>query len=130
MPATKPSNPTKQTKQQAIGNHAESLACDFLQTRGLRLVARNFRCKGGELDLVMLDQDTVVFVEVRARKGSRYGSALESVTYAKQRRLIHAANYFILRNDPQHKRSYRFDVVAIQGEPGNNPDIQWIKSAF
>lgn len=75
-------------------------------------------------------QNTIVFVEVRSRKSTRYGSAAETVTAQKQRKLIKTAQFFIQRHDPQLHHSYRFDVVAIQGEPGNNPVIQWIDSAF
>lgn len=96
----------------------------------MRLLTRNYRCKCGEIDLIMQIDQTIVFVEVRNRKTVRYGSALESVTPTKQRKLTKTANFFIQRFDPRLLHSYRFDVIAIQGEPGNNPGIQWIASAF
>lgn len=78
----------------------------------------------------MQHNTTIVFIEVRARKDVRYGSALESVDRRKQRKLVNAAHFYIQRHDPQVRHSYRFDVVAIQGEPDNNPEIQWICAAF
>lgn len=118
------------TSQQVIGEHSEALAYRFLEAQGMRLLHRNFRCKCGEIDLIMQDGTTIVFVEVRTRKNARFGTAAESVNRAKQRKLINTAQFFIQRQDPQLRYSYRFDVIAIQGEPGNNPDIQWINSAF
>lgn len=118
------------TSQQVTGEHSENLACHHLEAQGMRLLRRNFRCKCGEIDLIMQHGDMIVFVEVRTRKHSRFGSAAESVNRPKQRKLINAAHYFIQHHDPQLRYGYRFDVIAIQGEPGNNPDIQWISSAF
>ncbi len=118
------------TKQQDIGDQSEQMACQYLEAQGLRLLKRNFRCKCGEIDLIMQAGDTIVFVEVRNRKSTRYGSALETITASKQRKLTKAAQFFIQRFDPRLHYSYRFDVIAIQGEPGNNPAIQWIDSAF
>lgn len=118
------------TLQQDLGSQAEALACRYLEAQGMRLMMRNFRCKCGEIDLVMQQENTIIFVEVRNRKNACYGSAAESVTLRKQRKLTNAAQFFIQRYDPALKYSYRFDVIAIQGEPGNNPHIQWINSAF
>jgi putative endonuclease len=106
------------------GNNAENEACQFLLSNGLQLVCRNFRCRQGELDLVMLDQQTLVIVEVRFRKSDKFGSAAETVTRAKQSRIIAAThNYLSI-----HKTDspIRFDVVAISG----NGQIDWIKNAF
>lgn len=118
------------TARQSSGSLAEMMACRYLEGNGLRLVMRNFRCKVGEIDLVMRHNETIVFVEVRSRKTVRYGSAAESVDFRKQRKLTNAAQFFMQRYDPHLQHTYRFDVVAIQGEPGNNPDIQWISPAF
>lgn len=110
--------------------HAEALACRHLEQQGLKLITRNFRCKMGEIDLIMQHEKAVVFVEVRFRKNAHYGSALESIDFRKQRKLINTAQFFMQKYDPRLQRTYRFDVVAIQGEPGNNPDIQWVSPAF
>jgi putative endonuclease len=106
------------------GKNAEDQAHDFLIGKGLKPVCRNFRCKQGELDLIMNDQKTLVIIEVRYRKSDVYGSALESVTASKQARIIAATQHYLstLRTDCP----LRFDVVAISG----NGDINWIKNAF
>lgn len=108
----------------AKGSATEEQACQFLISQGLKLVDRNFRCKSGELDLVMLDGKTLVIVEVRYRKNNRYGGAEASVTRQKQAKIIAATHYYLT----QHKTgaSIRFDVIAITGD---NP-VNWIKNAF
>jgi putative endonuclease len=106
------------------GKSAEDQAHDYLIVKGLQPVCRNYRCKQGELDLVMRDQKSLVIIEVRYRKTDVYGSALESVTHSKQTRIIAATQHYLstLRIDCP----LRFDVVAISG----NGDIEWIKNAF
>lgn len=106
------------------GDEAENKACRFLETQGLRKLERNYRCRYGELDLIMLDQDTLVIVEVRFRQSRRYGSAAESVTPAKQARIIAAAEHYLQRHN--HDRPLRFDVVALSGDGA----IDWIRQAF
>lgn len=117
--------------RQESGQTAESLACKHLEENGLRLVTRNWRCKRGELDLIMLDGKTLVFVEVRFRKHLGWGGALESVDLRKRGKLILAAQQF-LQTDPRWNKSQcRFDVVAI--EPDKQHDsfqLNWLKSAF
>lgn len=108
------------------GAQAEQLACAHLQHAGLTLRARNFRCPQGEIDLVMEDCDTLVFVEVRYRNSARYGSAAESVDPRKQARLRAAAEHYL---HSQHAdRACRFDVIAIQGTAP--PRIEWLRDAF
>jgi putative endonuclease len=106
------------------GKSAEDQAYEFLVGKGLKLVNRNYRCKQGELDLIMTDQKTLVIVEVRYRKSDAYGSALESVTPSKQAKIITATQHYLstLKSDCP----LRFDVVAISG----NGDISWIQNAF
>jgi putative endonuclease len=106
------------------GAHAEQQACDFLLAKGLSLVCRNFRCKQGELDLVMLDQQTLVIVEVRFRKSDAFGGAVASVTAKKRAKIIAATQYYLAENAV--KNTVRFDVVAISARCGLN----WIKNAF
>ena len=108
------------------GAHAEEHACRFLRRHGLRLLERNYRCRRGEIDLVMQDAGNLVFVEVRYRRQSRYGSGLESVDLNKQRRIsLCAARY--LQQHPRHAdRPARFDVVAVMPDGG----IEWIRNAF
>lgn len=106
------------------GEHAEQQAERFLIGKGLTPICRNFRCKAGELDLVMADGQTLVIVEVRFRKSRKYGSALESITGAKQSRIIAATQVYLAKQ--KIDRAVRFDVIAITGDAG----IDWIPNAF
>ena len=86
---------------QSVGQRAEARAQAYLERQGLALVVRNYRCKGGEIDLVMRAPDgTLVFVEVRARRGHAYGGAAASVTAQKQRRILQAANHYLAALNP------------------------------
>jgi putative endonuclease len=113
------------TKQK--GDAAEDRALQHLQAQGLQLVQRNYRTPGrggGEIDLILRDADgTLVFVEVRQRSARDYGGALSSITPVKQRRIVFAARYFLLklRQEPP----CRFDVVALEGEK-----LEWYPAAF
>lgn len=107
------------------GASAETRALRHLQARGCRLVARNWRCRGGELDLVMRDAETLLFVEVRSRARADYGSALESVTARKRAHLILAAQKFLAAHPEHGARAMRFDVVAIDGDR-----LEWLEAAF
>jgi putative endonuclease len=111
-----------------IGQVAENLACEYLQQQGLMLVAANYQCRCGEIDLVMWDVATLVFVEVRHRKVHDYGDGVSTVTRVKQRKIIKTANYYLYENKMGNSTQYRFDVVATSGIAGN--EIIWIKDAF
>ncbi|UOA10031.1 YraN family protein [Methylobacter sp. S3L5C] len=106
------------------GESAEEQAHKFLVNKGLKPVCRNYRCKMGELDLIMSDQKTLVVIEVRYRKTDQYGSALESITRAKQSRIIAATHSYL--STQKEDRPLRFDVVAISG----NGNLEWIQNAF
>lgn len=108
----------------AIGRDKERLAERFLIARGLRLIARNHRCRVGEIDLVMRDGDTLVFVEVRYRRSTRHGTPAESVGPRKQRRLALAAAHYLQRHPTM--LPCRFDLISMTG----TDDIQWVKHAF
>lgn len=112
------------------GQAAEDHALEHLRGQGLRLLARNWRCKGGELDLVMLDADTVVFVEVRYRLHAGFGGALGSIDGRKQKRLTLAANLFLQSEPRWAQKPCRFDVVALQGQGHAGQPLQWLKNAF
>ena len=116
--------------RQRIGGHAERRARDWLRERGLTTVAVNYRCRLGELDLVMLDGPTLVFVEVRWRRHGDYGGPLASVDARKQRRLTQAARHYLGHHPDQAQRPCRFDVLGL--EPGDDGKIQyqWIQNAF
>lgn len=106
------------------GESAEEQAHNFLINQGLKPVDRNFRCKQGELDLIMTDKQTLVIIEVRFRKTDKYGSAAESITPVKQSRIIAATHVYL--STQKTDRPIRFDVVAISGNGG----INWIQNAF
>jgi putative endonuclease len=112
------------------GRAAEGLAAEYLEARGLAVLARNVRCGRGELDLVCRDGDVLVVVEVRQRCRSEFGGALASVTRHKQRKII-CATRFLLRTSPQWRaHRLRFDVIGVQGLPGRAPELIWVKGAF
>ncbi|MDD1968796.1 YraN family protein [Pseudomonas sp. NPDC090203] len=121
---------TQGSTRQTAGREAEAHALQHLQQQGLQLITQNWSCKRGELDLVMLDGDTVVFVEVRYRRHASFGGAMESVDVRKQEKLTLAAQWF-LQTEPKWADSpCRFDVVAINGEPGAGPVTNWVQNAF
>ena len=119
------------SSSQAQGQAFEQRAISFLQTKGLRLIAKNLRCKAGEIDCVMLDKSTLVFVEVRQRSHRHISNAAASITKEKQRKIKLAANYFLPKlhqhlglNEPPY---CRFDVVTYDGEEQSH---QWFINAF
>ena len=110
------------------GDDFEQRACDELERAGLKLLARNYTTRHGELDLVMRDGDAVVFVEVRQRGGG-HGSAAASVTRSKREKLLRTASLWLAAN-PQHAhRPCRFDVVSYDGR-GEATAAQWLRGAF
>jgi len=111
------------------GKDAEQQACRHLEALGLRTLQRNYRSRFGEIDLIMRDKDSLVFVEVRYRRQHRYGSGAESVDRRKQAKLLACARHYLLTNPKTSDRPCRFDVVAISGDHGS-ADIQWIRNAF
>jgi len=114
--------------RKTTGDHAESLACRYLIRHGLKLLKRNFHCRRGEIDLVMRDGDSLVFVEVRYRRQARFGHAAETVSRTKQVRIIHCARYYMTVHQNWNTAA-RFDVVAIEGKP-DNVTVEWFANAF
>ena len=109
----------------AAGVAAEEFCAEFLRKAGLRILARNWRCRLGEIDLVAEDRGTLVFVEVRMRRGRGYGGAAESVTAAKQARIAAAARLYL---SGRRERNCRFDVLLLDAlDP---PRVQWVRNAF
>ncbi len=115
------------TAKQVRGKRGESQALDYLRRQGMALVMRNYRCRGGELDLIMRDGANLVFVEVRARSSARFGGAAASVTAAKRRRMTIAAAHYLMIH--RIDAPCRFDVVTLDG-PGDDPVLNWIPAAF
>ena len=111
-----------------LGKEGERIAELFLQKKGYKLVERNYRCSGGELDLIVLDRRVVVFVEVKTRTGSGFGTPFEAVESRKQQRMIRAAQYFLAEKGLQ-QRDARFDVVGVSW-PGRQPVVEHIENAF
>ncbi|MBS0589399.1 MAG: YraN family protein [Proteobacteria bacterium] len=121
------------TTTRATGELWESAALAHLGKAGLRLLARNFHCRYGEIDLIVFDSvgggDTLVFVEVRYRDGSAHGSGTASVGAVKQRKLVQTAQVF-LQAHPQYTHfPCRFDVIGCSGTP-RQPSFQWTRNAF
>lgn len=108
------------------GRKGEGLAAWFLEQRGLRIIARNYRCRQGEVDLVARDRDTLVFVEVRWRSGKRFGGAAESIDVRKQRRLAAAARHYLAVF--RVTLACRFDAILIEGEAGET--LEWLRDIF
>lgn len=111
------------------GDQGEQLALVHLEAAGLKLLQRNYRCTGGEIDLVMSDGRTLVFVEVRYRRDRSFGGAAASVNTRKQQRLLRAAQHLLQMRPDYRRHPARFDLIAIDG---NDPhtQISWIKDAF
>ena len=111
------------------GQWAEELAQTYLYQQGLQPLEHNYRCKAGEIDLVMFEQSTLVFIEVRYRRSQRYGGSLESIDLKKQHRIMTTASHYLLTHQWAQNYPCRFDVVLISGII-NNPQMHWIADAF
>jgi putative endonuclease len=113
----------------AVGSEWENAAENYLHKQGLRTLERNFNCRLGEIDLVMEDGECLVFAEIRYRKNSRFGSGAETVTRAKQGRIIRAAQKYLQLHRNRAAQPCRFDVVSLGIEHGELV-LEWIRSAF
>ena len=118
---------TDKHRHNQLGQEAEDLALGYLQQQGLTLIERNYRSRYGEIDLIMRDQQHIVFVEVRFRSSQRYGGAVSSVDIHKQRKLIKCAQQYIANTSS--RLGFRFDVLAISPSSQQH-DIQWLTNAF
>ena len=115
----------------ALGRWGEDLAAQHLAATGLTVVARNWRCRAGELDLVAVEVDgTVVFVEVKTRAGTGFGSPAEAVSRAKARRIRGLAVQWLAEHRPPGTTGLRFDVVGIVRRPGAAPELTHLRAAF
>jgi putative endonuclease len=117
--------------ERRFGAHATWIvtARDLLLARGLKLIAQNYRCRSGELDLVLLDQGVLAVVEVRLRRSLKFGGASVSIDHEKRRRIIQATRHLILTRRELRHLPLRFDVVAFDLSTGR-PEPEWIKGAF
>ena len=113
----------------AAGREAEDSVCAYLRERGMRVVERNFRARGGEVDIIALDADVLAFVEVRFREEDGHGLPEESVGPSKRRRIVAAAKAYLATIPPDSWREARFDVAAVDGSAGA-PVIRYYPGAF
>lgn len=116
---------------QRMGEQSEQMACTFFQRQGFMLIAKNHHCRFGEIDLVMQDGQTLVFIEVRERNSDKFGSAIDSITARKQKKIIATAQHFLAQHPKHQLQPCRFDVVGIHpSQPDPDQRIQWLKNAF
>lgn len=116
-----------------IGRNAEAAACQFLEQQGLVLLEKNYRCRYGEIDLVMRHDKTLVFIEVRYRSDSRFGSGSETINYQKQQKLIATASHYLQKHKLSANQICRFDVISLTANSDKQIDttkINWISNAF
>jgi putative endonuclease len=115
----------------ALGEQLETVALRYLEANGLTLICRNFQCKLGEIDLVMLEAQMLVFIEVRYRRSERFGSAAETVDLRKQRKLLRTAALYLNMHRQSHRTPCRFDVLGITlTGPTREYCFDWIPNAF
>lgn len=112
------------------GRLTEAFAENYLIQHGLTPIDRNVHCRQGEIDIVMRDGDTLVFIEVKYRKNNHFGSAIEAVSKAKQNKIRHCVAFFFQQaNLNEYNTPCRFDVIALEGNI-NQPQVTWLKNAF
>lgn len=112
------------------GDEFERLAAKYLEKAGLKLIATNFHSRFGEIDIIMTDCDTLVFVEVKYRKSAQFGSPFAVVSASKQQKIIKTAKIYMQKSGmSEYNTPCRFDVISLLGSP-QNPEITWLKNAF
>lgn len=113
--------------RKAFGDRCENLAAEYLLARGYQVLQRNYRVRRGEIDLICLDGETFVFVEVKARRSTRFGTGCEAVGHRKQQTLMELAQWYLRDHPP---RACRFDVVSVHQGPSGPPQIEHLPNAF
>lgn len=111
------------------GRHYEAQALRYLKAQGLKLIRRNYRCTAGEIDLIMLDERTLIFVEVRFRGTEGFGTAVETVDRRKQQKILRAAQHYLLCNKIYDSHQCRFDVIGIT-KKNDAVEFSWLPNAF
>lgn len=135
VPAAAPRHPARAMKRAMglstteLGKQAEDFALAYLQQQNLALICRNFRCRFGEIDLILRDKNTVVFVEVRWRRNNHFLAPQETIDRRKRDKLVKTGQLFIQSAQAPRDSDFRFDVVALTGVGGGRK-IEWIKNAF
>jgi len=112
------------------GLHFENLARDYLIEQGLRLLQANYRCRFGEIDLIMLDRETICFIEVKFRKSFAFGGAADALPHGKRRKIVKTALFYISANQRIKHPALRFDALLIQHQANGTNQFNWIKNAF
>jgi putative endonuclease len=119
----------KKDKRHQLGKESEKFAVEYLQKQGYTIIQQNYRIRGGEIDIIAQENNTLVFIEVKSRTSTHYGHAIESLTQQQQKRLYKTAITYIHEHKQENKRA-RFDVIAIQKNQYTGADIRLIKNAF
>ena len=112
------------------GLHYESQAREYLERRGLKLVTENYQCRFGEIDLIMLEQEALCFIEVKYRKSLSFGGAISAIPPQKQRKIVKTALSFVAGNQKMARRAMRFDALIIQQDSAQESSVNWIQNAF
>jgi putative endonuclease len=112
------------------GSYYENIALRWLKAKGLKLVAKNYHSRSGEIDLIMLDQKTLCFIEVKYRASQAFGGAAYSITLSKQKKITQTALSFINQQNRYRNHAKRFDALLIEPGLNDTEDMQWIKNAF
>jgi putative endonuclease len=112
------------------GRHWEAVAADYLEDQGLTVLARGYRCRLGELDLVCRDGRMLVVVEVRARAASSHGRAIETVDAYKRAKIVRATRHFLMTRREWSSAQVRFDVITFDATDSDEPAMRWITNAF
>lgn len=119
-----------ETSSSSKGQLTESYAQQYLSKQGLILIERNFHSRQGEIDLIMLDGDTYVFIEVKYRKSKEFGGAIAAVSASKQKKIKQCVTFYLHQNSlNEYNTPCRVDVVALEGDI-TQPDVTWLKNAF
>jgi putative endonuclease len=114
------------------GDISEELAKHYLEQAGLYFITGNFHSRQGEIDLIMKDQQTLVFIEVKYRKNSAFGGAISAIPYKKQQKIRQCAKFYLQQHElNEYNTDCRFDVMALQGKQNEHDiEITWLKNAF
>ena len=113
-----------------LGRSAEDIAADFLAQQGLTVLLRNYRRRGGELDLIAQDGDVLVVAEVRTRSTDEFGGAAASVDGWKQHKIVRATTQLLQQRKELARLRVRFDVLVVRGADGEHPTVEWLRHAF
>jgi putative endonuclease len=115
--------------RQKLGKFGEKIALQFLKTKGFTPIAKNYRLKTGEIDIIAMDGNVLVFIEVKTRQGNTHGTPLDSITWKKQRQISKVAQEYLSRNN-LFEREARFDVLSVICGKNNRPEVEHISNAF